>query len=70
MDVRAPCEGRSAMGDQHDYADPADLAEQAASLGEADEELVVDETDPEVDDADRWEQATPVGGDEEEYRDT
>jgi hypothetical protein len=55
-----------AMSDQHDYADPADLAEQATPLDD-DEEVVVDETDPEVDDADRWEQATPVPGDDEDY---
>ena len=57
------------MGDPHDYADPADLAEQGTPLEEDDdEEVVIDETDPEVDDADRWEQATPVRGDDEEYR--
>lgn len=55
------------MGDQHDYADPADLAEQAMPLDEV-EEVVIDDTDPEVDDADRWEQAMPVGFDDEDHR--
>jgi len=54
------------MGDQHDYADPADLVEQETPLEEV-EEVVVDDSDPEVDEADRWEQATPVGGADEEY---
>ena len=56
------------MGDQHDYADPADLAEQATPLVDDDEELVLDQSDPEVDDADRWEQATPVPGNDDDYR--
>jgi hypothetical protein len=63
---RAEKEG--VMGDRHDHADPADLAEQEAPLGdEDDDDVVVDATDPEVDDADRWEQATPVRGDDEDY---
>lgn len=54
------------MGDQYDHADTADLAEQAMPLDE-DEEVVVDQTDLEVDEADRWEQATPVGFDDEDH---
>jgi hypothetical protein len=54
------------MADPHDNADAADLAEQATPLDEEDD-IVVDETDLEVDDADRWEQATPVRGDDEDY---
>lgn len=59
------------MDDQHDNADPADLAEQSAPLVDDDdeEELVLDLSDPEVDDADRWEQATPVPVDDEDYPD-
>jgi hypothetical protein len=56
------------MGDPHDNADAADLVEQSTPLdGDDEEELVVDESDPEVDDADRWEQATPVPEDDEDY---
>jgi hypothetical protein len=57
------------MGEQQDHGDAADLAEQATPLrrGEDPDEIVVDTADPEVDDADRWEQATPVGGDDEDY---
>jgi hypothetical protein len=57
------------MGDQYDHADTADLAEQAMPLGEdeEEEEVVVDQSDLEVDDADRWEQATPVGFDDEDH---
>lgn len=58
------------MGDSHDEVDPADLAEQEAPLRDdpdEDDAIVVDVSDPEVDDADRWEQATPVGGADEEY---
>jgi hypothetical protein len=60
------------MSDQHEYVDPADLAEQETPLDDEDEEEVaVDESDPEVDDADRWEQATPVpGDDEDDYRES
>lgn len=53
---------------RYDDADAADVAEQQTPA-EDDEDVVVDETDLEVDDADRWEQATPVGSsdDDEDY---
>ncbi|MBO0844208.1 MAG: hypothetical protein J2P22_02175 [Nocardioides sp.] len=52
---------------RYDDADDADVAEQQNPVDD-EEDVVVDQTDPEVDDADRWEQATPVpGGDDEDY---
>jgi hypothetical protein len=60
------------MREPPDDVDPADLAEQQAPLRadpDEDDPIVVDVSDLEVDDADRWEQATPVGrDDEDDYR--
>jgi hypothetical protein len=51
---------------RYDDADAADVAEQLSPV-ENEEDVVVDMTDPEVDDADRWEQATPVRGGDDDY---
>lgn len=52
------------MGDRRDFADSADPDDLEAPLDQDDDE--VDSTDLEVDDADRLEQATPVGGDDDD----
>src|SRR5512144_1537396 len=49
-------DGRDVMSERDDHADPADLAEQAAPLRDDEDpddldDLVVDTSDPEVDDA-------------------
>jgi hypothetical protein len=58
------------MSEQHEYADPADLAEQRAAASDDEESSTTDTgsiTDAEVDEADRLEQSTPVSADDDDY---
>jgi hypothetical protein len=66
-DERTDRREEGVMSDPRDYADTTDLTEQEAPLDEDDDEVEVDSTDLEVDEADRLEQATPVRGDDDEY---
>jgi hypothetical protein len=62
------------MSEQHEHADPADVAEQLTPAGDEDDETSAAATSAplpeqtmEADEADRLEQSAPVTGEDDEY---
>jgi hypothetical protein len=56
------------MDDAREFVNDADLADQESPLDDDLDEVEVDTSDLEVDEADRWEQAMPVGVDDDAHR--